>query len=113
MDYDGATINDSDINIREGVRIVFDNKMTNPKNFKENIPVIVIGCIATAIFACSFPITSVLMSNMLTVLSQSERPNFWSRAGLFCGLFLVVAFASFVCMAIQTSCFNLAGERIG
>lgn len=43
MDYDGTTIKDSDINIREGVRIVFDNKTTqniNPKNFKENIPVI-------------------------------------------------------------------------
>ena len=80
---------------------------------KENIPLILTGSVCTAVYGCTLPFTSVLMSNMLTVLSFPEKSNFSSRAGLFCGLFLLNAFVAFFSMGIQMSCFNLAGERIG
>jgi len=83
------------------------------KGSRENIPIVVVGAIGTAIYGCSMPLTSVLMSNMLTVLSQPEKSNFSARAGLFCGLFLANAFLAFFTMSIQMSCFNLAAEGIG
>ena len=79
---------------------------------KDDIKLIIAGCAAGAIQGCTFPMMSVLMSNMLTILSNPEKSNFNSRIALFCGLFLVNAVVAMIAMAIQTSCFGLAAERI-
>ncbi len=79
---------------------------------EDNVKLIVMGSLASAIQGCTSPLMSVLMSNMLTVLSYPDKPNFSSRAGLFCGLLLANAVLVFVTMGVQTSCFNLAAERI-
>ena len=79
---------------------------------KDNVKLIVIGSLAVALQGVTFPMISVLMSNMLTVLSFPERPNFNKRAGLFCGLFLLNAIVVLFTMCICMSCFSLAAERI-
>ena len=79
---------------------------------EDSIKLVIIGCIAGGIQGCTFPMIAVLMSNMLTVLSNPDKSNFNSRVGLFCGLFLVNAFVALCGMGAQTSCFGLAAERI-
>jgi ATP-binding cassette subfamily B (MDR/TAP) protein 1 len=73
---------------------------------------VILGCIMAAIQGCVQPLVAPILANMLFVLAIPTASNYSSRAGLFSGLFLALAFLAFISFSIQMSCFNVIAERM-
>ena len=79
---------------------------------KSDLPLIVFGVLGAFIYGCLQPCIAILLSRILTVLSLPDAPNFRSRAGLYSGLFLMLAGVALISGSIQMSSFNIVAERL-
>jgi len=79
---------------------------------KSDMPIIIFGIIGAFFYGCVQPTIAILLSRILFVLALPDAPNFRSRAGLYSGLFLMLAGVAFLASSIQMSCFNVVAERL-
>jgi len=79
---------------------------------RNDLPLIILGIIGAFFYGCVQPTIAILLSRILFVLALPEAPDFRSRAGLYSGLFLMLAGVALISSSIQMSCFNVVAERL-
>ena len=79
---------------------------------KSDIHLIILGILGASIYGMIQPCISIILSRILTVLSLPDAPDFRSKAGLYSGLFLMLAGVALVSGSLQMSCFNVVAERL-
>ncbi len=79
---------------------------------KSDMHLIILGILGASIYGCIQPCISILLSRILTVLSLPDAPDFRSKAGLYSGLFLMLAGVALISGSLQMSCFNVVAERL-
>ena len=79
---------------------------------KGDLPIIIIGCVSSLVHGTLMPLIAPILSNMVTVLSFPNSPDYGKKTGLYSGYFLAIAVVGFITLSIQLSLFNMIAEQL-